>query len=84
MAGVIQGLELNLSLLILFDAACSSNIEFILSENDSIDRFNPVGLIGEHRTNLYQNSQAESLFDKILTNLFHKYWNFGMNYLKVH
>ena len=42
MAGVNQGLDLNfnLYLLSLFNGACSSNIEFILSKKDSIDMSN--------------------------------------------
>ena len=41
MAGVIQGLDLNfnLYLLTLFNGEYSSNIEFILSKSNSIDRF---------------------------------------------
>ena len=31
-----------------------------------------LGLTGEHRTKLYQSSQVESLFEKILINFFHK------------
>ena len=65
MPGVIQGLDLNFNLYlsILFNSACSSNIELILSKNNSIDTFKSFGLIGEHQTNLYQNSQVESLFE---------------------
>ena len=41
MAGFIQGLDLNFNLYlpILFNGACSSNIEFILSKKDYIYRF---------------------------------------------
>ena len=66
MAGVIQGLDVNynLYLLIRFDGACSSNIEFILSKNDSIDRFTHlVGPIEIHQTNFYENSHLKSLFE---------------------
>ena len=41
MAGVLQGLDLNFNfyLSILFNGACSSNIEFIMSKKDSVDKF---------------------------------------------
>ena len=41
MVGVNQGsdLDFNSYLLIFFNGACSSNIDFTLSKNDSIDRF---------------------------------------------
>ena len=74
MVGVIQGLDLNFKLYLLnhFNGAFSSNIEFMLSKTDSIDK-HLFGLVGEHQTNLYQNSLVQSLFEYILTNPFHKY-----------
>ena len=38
MAGVIQGLHLNFIFINLFNGACMSNIEFVLSKKDSMDR----------------------------------------------
>ena len=66
MAGVIQNLDLNfdLYLLILCNGACSSDIEFILSKKDSIDRF------ASYCSNWRASDQSLLLKDKVCLNKF--------------
>ena len=66
MAGVIQNLDLNfdLYLLILCNGACSSDIEFILSKKDFIDRF------ASYWSNWRASDQSLLLKDKVCLNKF--------------
>ena len=65
MAGIIKSLDLNFNSnqSICFNGSFLSNIEFILSKKDSNSGFTSCCLIGEHETNLYQNSQVQSLVE---------------------
>ena len=66
MAGVIQNLDLNFDLyvLILFNGACSTDIEFVLSKKDFIDRF------ASYWSNWRASDQSLLFKDKVCLNKF--------------